>query len=117
MLWMSSQGPGNEGGASEELISDLWSRQGSGDAEGFARQFMALYFQRSREEAHELFFGTDVRARHSQTILEVFGRMLEMVRACDPQGVIEDAILGSGHGTLYRILRELEAERTGAPTA
>ena len=117
LLWMSSQGPGNEGAASQELISDLWSRQGSGDAEGFARQFMALYLQRSREEVHDLFFGTDVRARHSQTIVEVFGRLLQMVRACDPQGVMEGAILGSGHGTLYQILRELEADAQSAPTA
>ena len=114
LLWMSSQGPGNEGAASEDVIADLWSRLGSGDPETFARQFMALYYQIPPSEARELFFGTAVRTRHSRTLVEVFGRLLERVRACDPDGVIEDALLGSGHGTLYRIIRSLEDDAVGS---
>lgn len=115
LLWMSSQGPGTEEAASDELIGDLWSRQGSGDPEGFARQFMALYYRRGQEEAYDLFFGSEIRARHSRTILEVFGRLLDRVRACDPDGIIEDALLGSAHGTLFQIIGTLEASRPSAP--
>ena len=105
LLWMSSQA-GNEGVASDELIGDLWSRLGSGDPEGFARQFMALHFRSDPQTAYDLFFGTEVRTRHSNTILEVFDRLLDKIRRCDPDGLIEDAMLGSGHGSLYRIIRD-----------
>ena len=96
------------GAASEEVIADLWSRLGSGDPEIFARQFMSLYYRMPTGEARELFFGSEVRTRHSRTVVEVFGRLLERVRVCDPDGVIEDALLGSGHGALYRIICDLE---------
>lgn len=33
-----------------------------------------------------------------------------VVRRCDPDGVIEDALLGSGKGRVYQMIREFEAE-------
>jgi hypothetical protein len=111
LLWMSSQGPGNDGGAAPELISELWSRLGSGDPEGFARQFMALHFQSTPEGSRELFFGTEVRERHSRVILETFSGLLEMVRTCDPDGLIERAMLGSTHGMLYQFIQEADPQR------
>ncbi len=111
LLWMSIRGPGNVDPASEEQISSLWSRLGEGDPEAFARQFMALYFQNrdDPQTIYDFFFGTEIRTRHSETILTVFKRLLDTAAPCDPDGIIRDALLGSGHGSLYqRILEQKE---------
>lgn len=111
LLWMSSQAV-DGGDATEEQVADLWSRLGSGDPEAFARQFMGLYFRRraAGEDPTELFFGTEIRSRHSRTIRHTFGRLLESARGCDPDGIITDALLGSAHGTLYQIIGELDPD-------
>jgi hypothetical protein len=112
LLWMSSRfASTNPDTPSEELVADLWSRVGSGDPEGFARQFMALYYQNSDDPQviHDLFFGTEIRSRHSDTITRTFERLLAKIRECDPDGMIEDATLGSAHGTLSRIIQEQRA--------
>jgi uncharacterized protein YneF (UPF0154 family) len=108
LLWMSSQFVGEHPDVSEDRVTELWSRMGMGDSEAFARNFMALYFRNREDRAalHDLFFGTDVRRRHSETILQVFGRLLEKVRECDPDGMIEDALRGSAHGMLYGFIEE-----------
>ena len=108
LLWMSSHGPGNEGAVGEEVVGDLWSRLGAGDPESFARQFMSVFYRRRGQglEVYSLFFGTEIRTRHSDTILRVFGRLLESARGCDPDGIITDALLGSGHGVLYQLIKE-----------
>ena len=102
LLWMSSQSE-----AGDETAENLWTMMGAGDTEGFARQFMGLYFQRGPVESYDLFFGTEVRARHANTIEQTFERLLERVAACDPDGLIQDALLGSAHGGLYQIIRGL----------
>ena len=108
MLWMSSQADTPEQ-AETERIGALWNQHGSGDPEIFARSMIALWFGRPDDEAgRDLFFGTEVRARHSRTIRAAFDRVLALVRRCDPDGVIEDAFLGSGNGRIYQIICELD---------
>jgi len=108
MLWMSSQATGDEARADEQEVWDLWSRVGAGDSEAFARRFLGLYFRRRGEGlgTRDLFYGTQIRTRHSETILHIFNRLLESARQCDPDGIITDAIRGSAHGTLCRIIEE-----------
>lgn len=103
LLWMSSQSE-----AGDETAENLWALVGAGDTEGFARQFLGLYFRLGPQESYDLFFGTEVRSRHSNTIATTFARLLERVRVCDPDGLIEDALLGSAHGALYRIITGLQ---------
>jgi len=112
LLWMSSQGPGTgQGEASEEYVQELWGRLGQGDPEAFSRQFMGLYFRtRSDPQAtYDLFFGSEIRTRHSETILHNYGRLLRSAQGCDPEGIITDALLGSGHGMIYQIIQEQKA--------
>ena len=110
LLFMSSQAPGQEPGSTStaEEISDLWSRLGAGDPEGFARQFLSLYFRGRADPryVYDLFFGTPIRTRHSETILHTFGRLLRSARGCDPDSIITDSLLGSAHGMVYRIIEE-----------
>lgn len=110
LLWMSSQA-GVDGEATEEQVHSLWNQLGAGDPEGFARQMMALYYRADDpDQARHLFLGTEVRARHSRMIRDTFGRLLVKVRACDTDGVIEDALLGSSNGRIYRLICELDQQ-------
>lgn len=108
LLWMSSQAS-DDGDATVEQVHELWNQLGSGDPDNFARQMMAIRYRADDLEAQRyLFFGTEVRARHSQTIRNTFDRLLVKVRDCDPDGVIEDALLGSSNGRIYNIICELD---------
>jgi hypothetical protein len=111
LLWMCSFGPGNETAENDELVADLWSRVGSGDPEAFGRQFMGVYYQHASDAryVHDLFFGTEIRTRHSETILSTFSRLVERARQCDEDGIITGALLGSANGLLYRIIRDVKA--------
>ncbi len=108
MLWMSSQATEGGDGQDENLVWELWSRVGAGDTEAFARRFLGLYYRRRGEgrSARDLFYGTEIRARHSESILRTFNRLLESARQCDPDGIISDALRGSAHGSLSRIIEE-----------
>ncbi len=109
MLWMSCVAA--EGESTEEQIAELWSRHGSGDPEAFARQFIGLHFRRRAQglSSHDLFFGTEIRKRHSRTILSAFGRLLESARNCDPEGIIMGTLRGSAHGLIYEVIQEQQA--------
>lgn len=112
LLWMSSQAATMED-ADADQVNSLWNQLGSGDPESFARQMMALYFRaEGTDETRDLFFGTEVRTRHSRMIRQTFERLLGKVRQCDPDGIIEDAVLGSGNGRIYQIICELDTEGT-----
>lgn len=107
MLWMSSQGA-ESANVDGERIGALWNQHGSGDAEIFARAMVALHFAAGDDaESRALFFGTVVRTRHSNTIRTAFERLLELIRRCDPDGILEDAFLGSGTGRVYQLICEL----------
>lgn len=112
MLWLSIQSSPDVGEATEEQIGELWSQYGSGDPEAFARQFLGVYFGRRSKglSNHELFFGTEIRRRHSRTIEKTFERLLENARHCDPDGIITDTLRGSAHGLLVQYIRN---ERNG----
>jgi len=70
---------------------------------------MSLYFQaEDPTQARNFFLGTEVRTRRSRLIRDTFDRLLVKVRQCDPDGVIEDALLGSSNGRIHRIINELD---------
>jgi hypothetical protein len=111
MLWMSSQAssPADRGEPGESRAYSLWNQHGAGDPESFAREMMALYFTSDDPEgARDLFFGTEIRGRHSRSIRSAFEGLLELVRRCDPDGVIEEAVRGGGNGRIYQLICDLD---------
>ena len=117
LLFMSSQSVGDEPNFDRELLSAHWGRMGSGDPEIFSRKLMALHYSLKADglSDHDLYWETEIRARHSNNILKVFERMIRSAEGCDPDGIIRDAILGSGHGQLYQII--MQSREPGAPKA
>jgi hypothetical protein len=98
--WMSSQGQ-----ETNEAMANLWSQLGSGDETVFSRLLIAMVF-RGNDDAAELFWSTPVRTRHSEDFIRTFERLAAEARACDPQGMLEDALRADAHGRTHRFMME-----------
>jgi hypothetical protein len=113
-LFMSSQGAATGGTVPPERIRELWDQVGGGDDQAFVRALMSVRVGLSDRDDYDLFFGTPIRTRHSETYLLAFRRLLEAAEGCDPEGMIRDALLGDAPGRLYQALAAL---RSAAPRA
>ena len=107
LLWMSSQQQGLGGQVSVEDAGEYWKQLCSGDSEIFTRHMLRLGATLPVAEAFPLFFGTPVRTRHSESFIANFDRLLRNAAACDPDGLICDAILGNGSGRLYQLMTRI----------
>jgi hypothetical protein len=109
-LWISSQGAGAGGAVPAERIGEMWDQFGSGDDQAFIRALIGLRFTLPEREAFELLYGTPVRTRHCETFIGAFERLLRVARACDPEGMIRDALLGDAAGRLYQTMLAARAQ-------
>jgi len=107
-LYMSSQGSVGDGIVSDEEMDALWSRLSTGEQTIFCRRMINLRFSVGDERAaRDLFWGTPIRARHSENFTLSFERLLRAAEDCDPEGMIVDALRGGAQGRVYRIIQEL----------
>jgi len=64
--------------------------------------------QRGRAaDAWPLFYGTPIRQQHCENYIRSFERLLRSAAACDPEGMIVDALHGNAQGRLYRVMCEM----------
>lgn len=78
------------------------------DPEVFSRRMLELNYVMPRHYGYKLFYGTPIRTRHSENFIFNFERLLNAARECDLDGMIHDALLGSGHGHLYQLAIQLQ---------
>lgn len=92
-------------------IATLFAAQGSGqDLEGFARLLLQKHLTMDDQQAQfELFYATEVRARHTNNFIFNFERLLQRASDVDTENMIRDALSASGHGFLYRIVKRHQA--------
>ena len=57
------------------------------------------------EEQFALFYGTEIRARHTNNFIFTFERMMRRAAEVDMENMIHDALSASGHGFLYRVMK------------
>ncbi len=114
LLFMSSQTLDAGGEATDEQVGEMWHRLGDGDPEVFSRQLLAAHFRAQPESDFEIFYGTEIRARHSETIYSNFKRLMDAVEGCDPEGIIRDAIRGSAHGRVFQFISDHRADPSRA---
>ena len=105
MQFVSSQGAAGNGNVSPAVISEFWHQHATGDYEVFSRQFLTLDLT-SGETWENLFWGTEIRTRHSRNFCHAFERLKNLAADCDIDGIIEDSLIYGGHGILYRRLSE-----------
>lgn len=111
--YMSVAGPDGRGVMSAEEFAEERAGAGDMDSSWFVRKLVALAVEnRSDPEAmHDIFFGTELRVRHSENFVKTFRKLLHAAEAVDSDDMLCDALLnGSPAGILYRIIQMTEGE-------
>lgn len=101
MLFISGLGPAGSGRIDREQVDDLFNKVGTGDYGIFARLFISTDYS-DEGGLPELLYGTDIRRRHTQNFVRTFERLCRLARNCDVDGIIEDSLMQSAFGLLYR---------------
>jgi hypothetical protein len=109
MLYTSGLGPPGSGRFDREQMDEYFNQMASGDCEVFARLFISMDFLEEGGLA-ELLYGTDIRIRHSVNYIRTFDRLCRLAKNCDVDGIIEDALMQSAFGLLYRRMRQHQPE-------
>ena len=105
MLFVSSQGSPGDGNVSDDDVDLMFARLASGESSVFSRRLILLRARtRDEREAWKLFYGTPIRRQHCETYIRSFERLLRSATACDPEGMIVDALHGNAQGRLYRLM-------------
>lgn len=111
LLFMSSQGATGDGRVSPTEMSKLFSIMSARDPEIFSWRLLELHFQTERPgQQHDLFYGSPVRARHSNHFIFAFERLLARSNEVDQEGLLADALTASGHGLVYHIMKSHQAQ-------
>lgn len=109
-LFISSQSLNAEGQVTLEEQSQMFSKQSAGDPEIFARRLLEIHVATPDDETrYRLFYGTAIRARHSNNFVFTFDRLVRRAEEVDPEGILRDALLGSAHGMLYETAKRHQA--------
>jgi hypothetical protein len=103
MLYLSSQGQTGAALVKTDDMSRLWSDMVNGDVELFVRRFLFINGG-NEQDMQELLYGTEIRTRHSNNFTAQFGRLIDNAKACDPDGMLVDAICDGAFGRLYEIM-------------
>ena len=108
MLFISSQGAPGDGSVPDEEVDLMFARLASGESSVFSRRMILLHVRTAPlQGSRALFYGTPVRQQHCEAYILSFERLLRSAAACDPDGMIQDALLGNAQGRLYRVMRDL----------
>jgi len=101
MLYSSSMGSVGSGDMSREETDANFKRIADGDCEVFARMFLGRSMI-DHADLRDMFFGTEIRERHTRNYLRTFERLRRLGRNCDVDGIIEETLMQSAFGLLYR---------------
>ncbi len=105
MLLVSAIGPVGSERINSEEVDELFTRASAGDWSIFARKFLTVEFE---EEGGlpALFYGTEIRRRHTANYRRTFERLCGLASNCDVDGIIEDTLRQTALGLLYRRMLE-----------
>lgn len=103
MLYISSQAAPDIEQPREENVVELWEQMTHGDPELFARKFLQLSAT-GEQDFNQLFYGTEIRTRHTNNFIFQFERLVGVARDCDPAGIIVDAVSSDALGRLYLLM-------------
>ncbi len=113
LLFISSQSANAGGSVSPDEQAHMFSQLSQSDPEVFSRKMLELQIQLDDEQARfDLFYGTPIRARHTNNFIYTFERLLARAREVDRDGMICDSIDSNAHGLIYRIAKRHQAKAT-----
>lgn len=108
LLFISSQSDHADDEIDPRTVSELFSNSSS-DPEAFSRRMLQANLNVEPENQLNLFYGTDIRARHTNNFIFTYERMMRRAAEADTDAIIQDALSASGHGFLYRIMKRHQA--------
>lgn len=103
LLYISSQGVTGDDYVDRTVLDSMWSEMKRGDHELFGRQFMIINF-RGEQDMYELFYGTEIRRKHTEAFISQFERLLANACECDPDQLIPDAVKSNVNGRMYKLI-------------
>jgi hypothetical protein len=110
-LFISSQAAGFNGKVTNEEQAQLFTQLSQGDPEVFSRRMITTHLTAETDrEQFDLFYGTPVRARHSNNFIYTFERLIGRAREVDPDGMIVDALFSTSHGLVYNIAKRHQSQ-------
>ena len=111
--YMSVCGPTGTEEISGEEFSEQRHRTATGDHSWFIRKMISLAVTNRKDMTIlcEIFYGTDIRERHSENFARTFRKLLNNAAAVDTDDMVVDALLnGSAAGLLFRIIQHVRGE-------
>jgi hypothetical protein len=107
LLFLSSQGAGADGDVTPEEMSRLFAQRAAQDPELFSRLLLELHvrYGSAGTRQYDLFYGSPVRARHSNNFIFTFERLMRRAEEVDPDFIIRDSLATSSHGLCYRLAK------------
>jgi hypothetical protein len=115
MLYSSSSGPPGSGSMSRKEMDENFKHVADGDCEIFARMFLSMGML-GEADLGELFYGTEIRYRHTRNFMRTFERLCRLAKNCDVDGIIEDSLMQSAFGLLYRRMKDCSPDISRPPT-
>ncbi|MAW42671.1 MAG: hypothetical protein CMP97_00865 [Gammaproteobacteria bacterium] len=110
MLYISSHGPLADYPSGEINSEQMFSEQSKGDPEIFSRKLLEISFALGETtKQFELFYKTEIRARHTNQFIFVFERLMNHVRHSDTDNMLFDSLSGNAHGLLYARMKGHQA--------
>jgi hypothetical protein len=110
MLYTSSQGVTGTRAVTQEEIGEMFARVSTRDTEVFSRRLLETHFSLHDKQAQfELFYGTPVRAKHSNNFIYTFERMLQRAAEVDTDTIIRDSVAASTHAFVYDHAKRYQA--------
>lgn len=106
-LYLSSQGAAaTDGSITRDEQAQLFSQLGTNDTEVFSRRLLELNLSTENlDDRLAYFYGSEVRARHTNNFIYTFERLLARAERVDPDEIITAATKNSGHGLIYHIMK------------
>jgi hypothetical protein len=111
--YMSVCGPTGTGEITGEEFTEQRNMAGNGDPAWFVRKMISLAISNRDEphKLHDIFYGTEIRTRHSNNFTKTFTKLEKAAKAVDQDDMVTDALVyGSAAGMLYRIIRSVRGE-------
>lgn len=109
LLYASSVDDHDGRGVFGDEIRGMFEAFSTGDSELFAREFLVMDSEAYGGQPH-MFYGTEIRRRHSENYRRTFERLVDLARNCDVDGIIEDSLRQTALGIFYGRLQETDPQ-------
>jgi len=112
MQYISAFGASEGNVVPDERIRELLQSLSLGDDLVFIREFLSNTMPMGDQRTF-VFYGTEIRRRHSMNYRETFERLVKLAAECDTDGLISGTVTNTAYGLYYNLLlRHAPAEVT-----